>query len=259
MTVADILDRRLTKFTLWAPKNTRNPPELIIGQIQPMNPARLGAEKRIPLTRVLGVSGLWEVPAASCGLQDGEIYHYWFEVDDTSPHRELLQRFRCTDPTAFTVDWRLVADPLPFPNSEDDRQPAAVIRFRNGQIEPCDPGGETGSFAGEPPLDQLLPNNRLVIYELPTAWTRITTANSLERAVGTFRDVLALIDADAVGANFSDLDILQPVRSYLKELGVNTLELLPPADSAYRREWGYGTTNFFAPDHELGFPEGNSS
>jgi 1,4-alpha-glucan branching enzyme len=43
-------------------------------------------------------------------------------------------------------------------------------------------------------------------------------------------------------------------RSYLTELGINALELLPPADSVYNRQWGYGTTNYCAPDFELGFP-----
>ena len=72
--------------------------------------------------------------------------------------------------------------------------------------------------------------------------------------VGSFRDVTALIDADVEGANFDDLDVTQLHRSYLTELGVNALELLPPADSVYDRQWGYGTTNYLAPDFELGFP-----
>ena len=49
--------------------------------------------------------------------------------------------------------------------------------------------------------------------------------------LGTFRDVIALIDADAEGANFDDLDVTRVGRAYLTELGVNGLELLPPADS----------------------------
>ena len=68
--------------------------------------------------------------------------------------------------------------------------------------------------------------------------------------VGSFRDVMALIDADVDGANFDDLDVTRLGRAYLAELGVNALELLPPADSVYNRQWGYGTTNYFAPDFE---------
>jgi 1,4-alpha-glucan branching enzyme len=185
------------------------------------------------MARAAGVSGLWEVAADQCGLAEGEICHYWFEAGGA----------RVTDPLAFTVDWRL---------APGDR-PAAVIRFRGGQLEPCDPGGDTPQIT-DAALDTLPPNNHLVIYELPTAWAR----NSGERGVGTFQDVLALIEPEAGGANFSDLEALQPGRSYLQDLGVNAIELLPPADSAYLREWGYGTTNFFAPDHELGFPEGHS-
>src|SRR5207244_12393268 len=35
------------------------------------------------------------------------------------------------------------------------------------------------------------------------------------------------------------------------------VELLPPADSFFKREWGYGTSHYLAPDYELGYPEGN--
>ena len=60
-------------------------------------------------------------------------------------------------------------------------------------------------------------------------------------------------------ANFQGLAVTSPGRSYLAdELGVNVLQLLPPADSALIREWGYGTTNFLAPDFELGFPSDSS-
>jgi 1,4-alpha-glucan branching enzyme len=65
---------------------------------------------------------------------------------------------------------------------------------------------------------------------------------------------VALIDPNAGGANFAYLEITRFGRSYLTELGINAIELLPPADSFYVRQWGYGTTNFFAPDYELGLP-----
>jgi pullulanase len=46
---------------------------------------------------------------------------------------------------------------------------------------------------------------------------------------------------------------------YLVQLGVNAVEILPPADSILAREWGYGTSHYLAPDYELGYPEGNLS
>jgi 1,4-alpha-glucan branching enzyme len=55
------------------------------------------------------------------------------------------------------------------------------------------------------------------------------------------------------------LELLQADHSYPCELGVNALELLPPTDSFFKREWGYDTAHFLAPDYELGFPEGNAS
>ena len=37
---------------------------------------------------------------------------------------------------------------------------------------------------------------------------------------------------------------------------MTTLELLPIADSFVVSGWKYGTTNYLAPDHTLGFPDG---
>ena len=55
---------------------------------------------------------VWGIDASACGLTDGKVYHYWFEVTDSSPSRDG-SRILCTDPTAFTVDWRLQAPPPP--------------------------------------------------------------------------------------------------------------------------------------------------
>lgn len=156
---------------------------------------------------------------------------------------------------AFMVDWRLRAPRPEGPGySDDDRYPAAVVKFSQGRLIPCDAGGETGALQNQPPLATLSPNNRLVIYELSTAWAGIGKAGELEISAGTFRDATALVDPQEEGANFLDLEVTERGRSYLTELGVNAIELLPPASSLYDREWGYGTTNFFAPDFDLGFP-----
>jgi pullulanase len=116
------------------------------------------------MTPAAGVTGLWEKEATACRLVDGEVYHYWFEVEDTSSGIQPPPIIQCTDPMAFTVDWRV------FPRPEDNTQPAAVIKFENGNLLPCDPDGSVVRFDGEVALDTLPSNNRLVIYELPTAW-----------------------------------------------------------------------------------------
>ena len=83
--------------------------------------------------------------------------------------------------------------------------------------------------------------------------------NQPERDVGTFLDVAALVDPALSGANFAGLEILAEGQSYLTRLGVTALELLPPADSFFKREWGYDTAHYLAPDYDLGYPEGNLS
>jgi pullulanase len=133
------------------------------------------------------------------------------------------------------------------------------VQLSGGRLVVCDPGGEKSDFSADVALDQLPPNNRLVIYELPTAWTRSQGQGQKETAVGSFRDVRALLDKTVGGVNFDGLPVVERGRSYLAELNVNALELLPPADSLFKREWGYDTAHFLAPDHDLGRPEGNSS
>ena len=258
-TMADLLARRETAFVLWHLTQAEPPPRLIIGWVQPGTPIGLVGEQSLALRRVPGFDDLWELPAGECGLIDGWVYYYWFEITSSRPDRpsgSAPARIRITDPLATTVDWRLFGPRLGAPFTEDDRYPAAAVKFSGGRLLSADVGGELPSSSGDLlPLDSLPPNNRLVIYELPTAWTRPGAAGGREVGVGSFRDVIALLDADAAGATFDDLDVTQPGRAYLSsELGVNALELLPAADSVYNREWGYGTTNYFAPDFELGFP-----
>lgn len=255
---AHLFGLKKTAFVLWRPHNTTSAPKLVIGQFQAGNPPTLAGRGEFALQPVPGQSDLWSIGAGACGLTDGQVYHYWFEVTDSSPFRDG-HRILCTDPTAFTVDWRLLADRLPAPYVADDQDPAAVVKFQGGQLVPCDAAGET--FAPAPAIApaKAHPNNRIVVYELPTNWTKVNVHGDPQIGVGTFRDVLALVDEAAVAANFTTMAALEPGRSHLLELGINALELLPVADSFVEREWGYATSNYFAPDFDLGFPSGNSS
>ena len=260
MLLADLLLLRETHFALWRPSPNTNAPVLVIGTFAAGEPNTLADRKDLELSKAAPASpGLWVIPAAELGLADG-IYHYWFQVENTNPGSPATVPILCTDPFAGAVDWRLVSPSLPDGfNPETDRQPASVIRLQNGRLSAIDPGGEIATFAGDPAPDTLPANNHVVIYELPTAWTREQGAGMSERGVGTFKDVLALVDEAAGGANFEGLGVLEEGRSYLTELGVNALELLPPADSFFKRTWGYATSHFLAPDWELGFPDGQSA
>ena len=257
MLAADLLDRRNTEFVFWRPGADNNAPVLFIGTFAAGNPNTLANQKTIPLSPAgAEFPGLWSLAVAQSGLADG-IYHYWFELENTNPGEPAGAPILCTDPFATTVDWRLLSPPLPAGfNNDTDRQPASVIRLANGTLSAVDANGESASFENDPKPDALPANNHLVIYELPSAWTRSQGSGVSERAVGTFQDVLALVEESAGGANFEGLDVLAPGRSYLTELGVNALELLPPADSFFKRTWGYDTSHFLAPDWELGLPDG---
>jgi len=97
---ADLLARRTSHFLLWRPNESVTPPLLVLGRFQPGNPPTLTDERQFTMKPAAGVSGLWQIAAADCGLADGDIIHYWFEVEDTHPHRSLSRTVRCTDPAA---------------------------------------------------------------------------------------------------------------------------------------------------------------
>jgi glycosidase len=256
---SDLLNRKRTHFVLWRPAVTNPAPTLVIGQFQNGNPPTFSERNRIDLAPDPANPDLWTIPAASCGLTDGQIYHYWFEVTDSDPRKSNRRRIRCTDPTAGSVDWRLVAPRLPQPYTEDDRDPAGVVRFSAGELEPCDPGGETPDWSGDPPIASLPVNRNTVIYELSTSGVASLETEIVALSAGTFRDARALIDTTAPSGNLAPPPGFETGPAYLQALGINALELLPPADSWVDREWGYATSNYFAADFDLGFPKWHAS
>ena len=248
-----LLQRKRTHFVLWRPRVTNPAPRLVLGTFQAGNPPLLVDMRLLPLRQSAQFSDLWELPAVDCNLTPGGVYHYWFRLRDGRPGG--TQDLDCTDPTAGSVDWRLTS-PLAPPN--ETRKPAGVVRFTGTGLEPCDPHGETEDLDTDQPGAHFAPNNKLVIYELPTNWAAFSSGGTVEMAAGTFRDALALVERAEPGANFADVPAVAG-SAHLLDLGVNCVELLPPADSLTRRTWGYATSNYFAPDYDLGFPEGHFS
>src|SRR5271166_2442589 len=148
---ADLLDRKHSQFVLWHPKPTAAAaPALVIGQFEAGNPPSLANQQRFDLAPVAGFPDLFAIDAASCRLTDGNVYHYWFETEDSDPSRNPPQRVLCSDPTAWTVDWRLRSPRMASPFTPNDRQPAAVVKFRGGRLVPSDPAGEEIDFTGDP-------------------------------------------------------------------------------------------------------------
>jgi pullulanase/glycogen debranching enzyme len=254
-----LLDRKETHFVLWRPGPRDPAPKLVIGVgvFKPGSPAALAEERSVAMAPAGESGDVWEISAASLGLREGQVYHYWFEVPDTAPFRSSGIPLRCTDPAATAVDWRLRA------NGGDNDAAAAIVRWRNGKLVPTDAESEPVPFdsaahaeARDVSMAKLPPNNRLVIYELPTAWTtKGDLVDAHDVGTGTFRDVRALIEGrpKTRAGHFTHLRRFE--HRHLVDLGINALELLPPADTfADRKSWGYATSNYFAPDFDLGRP-----
>src|SRR5215218_1102387 len=136
-----LFELKKTAFVLWRPFRTETPPALVIGRFEAGNPPALADRRRFPMRVVEGTRDLWAIDASACGLTEGLVYHYWFEVNDSSPSRDG-SRILCTDPTASTVDWRLLAERLPEPYTTEDQDPASVVALVDGELVPCDPAGE---------------------------------------------------------------------------------------------------------------------
>ena len=250
---SDLLVHKRTHFALWRPAVTNPAPKLIIGTFAPGNPATLARQQAFPLSPSEKGKDLWEIAASDCLLENNRVYHYWFEVTDTNLYKDSHPLIWCTDPMALSVDWRLRA---PRPDDpafgEEDRYPAGIVLYKDGELVPCDPEGQRPDWRNDPPLASLPVNTQLVIYELPTAWARTRKEGGVMVAGGTFRDVLALVDPSAIPFSFFGLTVLQEGRAHLRDLGINALELLPPADSYVNGGWGYATTNYLAADDDLG-------
>ena len=216
--LVDLFKRKQTHFVLWRVASGWDVPSLYIGEVG-------GSFEEILLRQSPEFADLWEVAALECGLVEGRVYHYWFKVRSTCPYgrREVVY---CTDPVAYAVNRQVL--------SPGGCEPASVILYRGGLLVAGDPQGQIVSEVENTGTDHLPANNRLVIYELPVRWTKVGGAAI---GVGTFRDVRSLLS----GAS-----------AHLVQLGINALELLPPADSDDQSEWGYGTANFFAADFDLG-------
>jgi pullulanase len=144
---ADLLDRKASHFVLWRPRHMSPPPRLAIGKLKPGNPPVFIESRSLALQASPKGADLWEIPVAACTLSDGEVYHYWFEVTDSNPNKASHPRILCTDPTAWTVDWRLLAPLVAKPSfGDNDRDPASVVKFQHGQLVPSDPGGEIAGW-----------------------------------------------------------------------------------------------------------------
>jgi 1,4-alpha-glucan branching enzyme len=241
----DLLERRKEKFILWIPGGAQpKPPQLVLGTFVPGSPVTFKPVFTGPLVNTSS-SDLWEIDPSGIvpPLQNHTVYHYWFEVTDTSSSN--LGTFRATDPLAYTVDYRVTHD------RSETVQPASVTKFRDGKLWPCDIDGTEPPAVTIPTQDAIPDNNHVVIYELPTSWARYNTVGGVQVEAGKFTDVLALFDVATIGDKYRDIPQIAN-EAIVADLGVNVLELLPVADAKPLDQWGYATAHYFAPDFDLG-------
>ena len=252
--VFDILERRKHEFVLWIPGQAAEDPapSLVIRPFDPSKPTLVNRSATIPLKKS-DKQDLWELGPKNIrpALKDGQVYHYWFLISDTSGegvNGASLGQIQVTDPLAYVVDYRTVTDRLA---GDSQVQPAGVVKFRGGRLVPCDVDGREPKLVATVDNKSFADNNHMIIYELPTSWTKAVGSGQTKRDIGTFDDVLALFDKSVAGQNFK-AEAVVAQEAVLVELGVNTLELLPIEDSKPIDQWGYATSQYYAPDYDLG-------
>ncbi|WP_330220709.1 alpha-amylase family glycosyl hydrolase [[Phormidium ambiguum] IAM M-71] len=122
-------------------------------------------------------------------------------------------------------EWVEVVDP--YATEIDPQTSGAVVRVKKGKRV-------LDTYVWQHDDKPLADNHELVIYELHVADFSSSDANSEKREV-----LKQLIDK---------LD-------YLKELGINAIELMPLNEHPGKYNWGYLVSNFFALENSYGFPE----
>ena len=146
----------------------------------------------------------------------------WWRAKAELPDGTYRYRFRVVSRSWFANDQPVeVGDPYAL--ETDERADDAIVRVMNGRRVWVDYQWRHDTVA-------LPTNDRLVIYELHVG----DFAGTTEQA-GSFMSTIAKLD-------------------YLKDLGVNAIELMPVVDFP-GRGWGYSLKSLFAIERSYGTPE----
>lgn len=154
------------------------------------------------------------------GMADGKDYTYYYIVDGCSftgdPYAHLV-----LDQWDNQIPKTVYPDIPAYPSQHISSVPVAVY---NSKAD--DYAWQANGFKG-------VAQNDLIIYELLLRDFTGTEGNSLGN--GTVRGAIEKLD-------------------YLKELGVNAIELLPIMEFNGNNSWGYNTNFYMAPDKAYGTP-----
>lgn len=258
----DIFTLRKTNFVLWRPARTVPVPKVYIARIEHdyIN-GKIHFDKtgEFELLQSSNFSDLWLLNLSQCNLVENTVYYYWFIVANSNPYDSNEVPLYCTDPFATVVDERFQASNMPVRETgQNQYSPAGVFLYREGEMIAADPDKVEPDWENSSTsaiMTQLPPNNRMVIYELPPMWSESEEIGDEEVTIckGNFRQVAKMIAWPDNSTHLDKIlgDCVLPAgeKKYLQYLGINALELTPPANSADNSGWQYGTANYLAPDY----------
>lgn len=264
----NIMELRKKHFVLWRPGKINPIPTVYIAKVNFENNTDISSFEKVAEVELLqseNFNDLWLIPAEAkdLKLEDNTVYHYWFKIANANPYEKNNNILYCTDPFTTVVDERVQARNISCPTvNQTHYSPAGVLLYKNGELKAADPEKAEDTSKTEPNMDgfrvgdvknNLYPNHKTVIYELPPRWSWEDDKNKVCTADGNFRQVEKMINRDDTGTYIEEnlSNVIPKRKKYLPFLGINALELTPPANSEQEYNWGYGTADYFAPDFNL--------
>lgn len=155
------------------------------------------------------------------GVADGKDYIYYYMMDQQTSVGDPYARLVVTPDDASIPSW-VFPDRLEYPASKVPGVHAAVY---NSNADNYD--WKVKDFKG-------VPQSELIIYEL--LLRDFTGDEGASKGNGNIYGAIARL-------------------GYLKELGVNAIELMPIMEFNGNQSWGYNTNFYFAPDKAYGSPD----
>ena len=156
------------------------------------------------------------------GLADDKYYPYYYLVDGTTAVADPYARLVLDCYSDKWLDADVWPDMPKYPYDKFDNIMLAVYR------------GDIDSYDWSVKNFEVPDHSQLIIYEL------------------LFRDFTGTVgEANANGTVRAAIEKIP----YLKELGVNAVELMPIMEFNGNNSWGYNTNFYFAPDKAYGSPD----
>lgn len=178
---------------------------------------------------VIGAFNNWKIDPAYQLKKDGD--HFWIELTGLTPQKEYAFQ--------YLVDETIkIADPFADKILDPDDQGIPSSSYQNLASYPVEGLSNEWYY------------NRLAVLETGQAgypWEEVVFQKPAKKDLVIYE----LLVRDFLGPNANYQSLIDTL-SYLKDLGINAIELMPIMEFNGNNSWGYNPTFMFAPDKFYG-------